>query len=188
MLVSNRPKHDWNTENWKDLVPRLLLYARGRVDRYPQFTDRRNLTHDLVQSAICKTIDGTRRWNKKAYPTLFLFLCSVIRSDLNHRITEVIQESQMQEEVRHNVTAGAHSPESMIACEDDLRKFLLGLHGKSPTLAELAFLIVYEGLTGTQELANAMGISPEQVNNLKKRFRRAFSRFRETAFRVEPKQ
>ena len=186
--MGNRPKRDWNTENWNDLVPRLLLYAQGQILRYPPFTDRSNLAHDLVQSAIRKTIDGTRRWNKSLYPTLFYFLCSVIRSELNHTSQAGVQDEKMQKEMEYTALLSAHSPESLLSCEDYLRKFLRDLHSKDPKLAELAFLTVYEGLTGTQELANAMGVSPEQVNNFKKRLRRAFSRFRETAFRVESRQ
>lgn len=75
---------------WEDTIPRLELYALKRI-RSLYWQGIRNgpmpggrEAEDIVKQAIDKVLENTRRWDPTKHPDLYLYLVSVVSSDINH--------------------------------------------------------------------------------------------------------
>ena len=183
---------DWAAQDWDDLVPRLLLFAAGRLRRLIWRGDRRGvppgapLPEDLVHEAIAKTIAGQRVWDRTA-ASLFQHLAGVIASDLNH-----LAMRAENREVRLTATTddgagdrgadppdGAPGPEAMSARHSEERALLAFLAARDPLLEHMARLMLHDDLHGTEELACRLDVPAGEVPNMRKRLRRAAEAFRQ---------
>ena len=73
---------DWNSVNWEDLIPRLLLYTAGRLDWLIWLRPQADLPdgcteNALIETAIKKTLSGERNWAPQDH-SLFEHLASLI--------------------------------------------------------------------------------------------------------------
>lgn len=176
---------NWDAVDWNDLIPRLLLVAsvlirrrtwRGQV-KGPVLGGRE--AEDFVFDAIYKTIDGLRRWDANRI-SLFVHLCGVIRSDVNHWAMRVenrvtILENENEKLVRADV---ALNPEQQAIVRSENEALLSFLRNEDPVLGYMAKVILEEDLIGSQELSARLGVSVAKINNQKKRLKRRISAFK----------
>ena len=183
---------DWAAQDWDDLVPRLLLFAAGRLRRLIWRGDRQGVPpgaptpEDLVHEAIAKTIAGQRLWDRSA-ATLFQHLAGVVASDLNHLAMRAEnQEIRLAVAVGDgtdggpaDLLGGASDPESVSARNSEERALLAFLAARDPLLERMARVMLHDELRGTEELARRLDVPAAAVPNLRKRLRRAAEAFKQ---------
>ncbi|NKC13456.1 MAG: hypothetical protein GKR94_15065 [Gammaproteobacteria bacterium] len=171
---------DWTEFNWEDLVSRLALYAafqvrkkfwRGHRSEAPGAWE----PMDLVHIAIEKTLSGQRKWDSSARP-LFEHLTGIINSEISHRVlskeNQFIRPSETVSEVDRGWYS-SHSPDELTEALSEQQWLLAMLDALEPRLAELAHLMIEAEIKGSAELSRKMNLTTREVNNLKKRLRRA---------------
>jgi hypothetical protein len=174
----------WTEIDWDDVYPRLLVVARGKLQR---LTWRGRIggavpgaptEQDLAQMAVLKTIDGRRRWKREV--SLFQHLADVISSDINHLATS--KENQTTLEVDDTVVQIEDyrmTPEAEVIRKTQEESFLVFLEARNPSLRQLAELILHESLRSTSEFSVKLNLSISQVESLKTALRRATKEYLE---------
>ena len=170
---------DWTQIDWKDLYPRLLLVARGKLQRLTWRGKRWGgripgtpTEHDFVQDAIKKTIDGTRTWNRQI--SLFQHLGGVIFSDINHLATsEENKTTALADDTIVQMEDYRSNPDMMVVRKLQEEHFLNYLEAKRPQLRQLAHLILHEPVRASADFMVKLNLSLQEVESLKKALRRA---------------
>jgi hypothetical protein len=175
---------DWTQVDWEDLMPRLLLLAASRLSRLrwrgtrsgaPSIAD----AEDFVSEAITKTMGGVRVWNRDTC-SLFQHLQGVIVSDINHAA-----ESWDNRRMCNCPTAGdamdrpgcTADPETVAAWRSEEAHLLCYLRGHDPEIGRLAELCLVHDLRETEDLSRRLGVPPAEVQNRRKRMKRAVHRY-----------
>lgn len=180
---------DWATQNWDDLVPRLLLLAVSRLYRMT-WRGRRGETppgaaeaEDYVNDAISKTISGVRAWNP-GNCTLFQHLAGVIVSDVSHAATSTENRTTMAAPRdppgdRWPPDPADDSPDQEQAAEwkSEQRRLLKHLDEVDPELAVMAGLMLVHDMQESDALAEAMDVSAAEIANRRKRLKRAVAAY-----------
>lgn len=153
--------------DWGELYPRLLLFARRLSGRDTVMAE------DVVQQAIIKAMDGTRVWDPKR-STLFQFLCGIVQSDISHARMSYYREHTINlEEVDvDNLADHRYDVEPIGPYEVEEIAFLAFLSDNDPKVAEVARLILQEGISRVHEIASRMRLSVSKTEYLKKKLRR----------------
>ncbi len=180
------PTIDWQTQDWDDLVPRLLLLAVSRLQRMTWRGQRRGPppgaaeAEDFVNDAISKTIAGVRIWNPQAC-SLFQHLAGVIVSDVSHAAGSTENRSTLRE------TAGSDGGASLVADVGDeapdqeavavwrseQRRLLAHLDRVDPGLRAMAELMLVRDMQETADLSRVLAVPAAEVANRRKRLKRA---------------
>jgi len=79
-------------QDWADVFPRVLKYAKERSRKYYWISDADINPEDLVNEAVARALgvgtgDTYRNWNKEVYPDFVDFLIGIIASMTNHEAT-----------------------------------------------------------------------------------------------------
>ena len=182
------PDINWEEIDWDDLIPRLFLYTRGRLHRGMRWRNKYDGSipggceiEDFVHKAIIKTISGERKWDSKER-TIFKHLTGVISSEINHLSESKENELGIDGDDVLTTTSSQQlgfgfNPEQIAIAESEQIVFLEYLRCVDPQLKQLAELILSEGFRGSIEISNELGISVKNVNNLKKRLKRALKSY-----------
>lgn len=156
----------------------------------------RDTVDDLLQSAIIKVLDGTRRWNKTKVDFVGLVV-GIIQSDASHTLErytrsvanmESIPESDLvkvTEEVDNcnpldNIAVNPKSPEEELI-DREIKQEKVDLVGRVLVLfeddEEASEVLLYrlDGLTGP-EIKKRMGLSTKEYATVDQRIRRGFGR------------
>ena len=162
---------------WHDLYPRLLLAALGKIGRHVwrgQFRGQvpgGRTAHDAVQTAVEKFLAGERRWNpdKSAYENLW----GAISSEISNWVTSADNKTTLPIEDGKVVQlpASQPTPEDDAEWRSERDQFLRYLPAKNVEAARAAELMLDHDLQGP-ELAEAMGRSQREIDNIKKRLKR----------------
>lgn len=179
------PRIDWQSQDWDDLVPRLLLLAVSRLQRMTWRGDRRGPppgaaeAGDFVNDAISKTIAGVRIWNPDAC-SLFQHLAGVIVSDVSHAAGSMENRSTRRDTSDDGeggivATIGDDAPdqESVAAWRSEQRRLLEHLERADPALREMAELMLVQDMQETADLSRALAVPPAEIANRRKRLKRA---------------
>ena len=175
---------DWGDVNWSDLIPRLLLYAKGRADRCRwqgklagKLPGGRDL-HDVVQTAIQKTLAGERNWNREKC-TLFQHFRGVIDSEINHLAVGLENRTpHIPDDEIGNIASLKPSPEDETVWIREKNNLLEFLSRKNELCYEIASIMLKDDVSGSIEIAEILSISVEEINNAKKRLRRLISEYK----------
>lgn len=168
---------DFRRLPWHDLYPRLLLAALGKIGRMVWRGEFRGhvpggrTAHDAVQTAVQKFLAGERQWNwdKSAYENLW----GAISSEISNwgASAENGTTSRIDDDKVVRLPTGPPPIEDDVEWRSERNRFLRHLRGKSPTVARMAELMLDDGLNGP-ELAQAMGRSQRDIDNMKKQLKR----------------
>ena len=138
---------------------------------------------DFAQEAIRRMLDGTRRWNRKRYPTVEEALKSIIDSHISQIVNQLDNKKfkQLKRPNSDDESTSVYEIESgedgpiRIAIDDDWRDWFRQqtrqmLQGESQ-LVEL-LKCMESGITKPAEIAQKLKTNVKDINNLKKRLRR----------------
>jgi len=178
------------------LVQRLGIYTRRLIGRRHLVWSgmargrlpKGMTVEDIVGNAIVDSLDGTRHWNRQRYSTEYSFLCSVIRS-MVHKLA-VCSENKGTGTPTGSAEEGGEADclEELILCPQSSQADRLAasefLDKFKATLAEeedlqLLIMAFEDGATKRSELAAALGVSPEQIDNMTKRLLRRLEDFQQ---------
>lgn len=189
---------------WEESLPRLAQYAFGKMKRLywqgmfggpaPGGVE----AQDLVLDSIKKVLDGTRAWDPQSQPDLFLYLKSVIDSEVNH----LVEKWENQHVFREATLGGKPNDEGaaagfwdLVDCPNPDAEATL-LEKERERLSEDFFWAFYEFLEGTPllqtileciadgvdkrgDIAERMGIRVKEFDNLKKQLQRRLKSFQD---------
>lgn len=161
---------------WEDLYPRLLLRAAIKTLRIPWKGEGRGrldvdqMARDAVQEGWLKLFDGERRWDwdKSDHDNLWNAVGGVIINRGTAR--ENTWTSRLDDKL--DAPSNAPSPEDEAVSRIEVDRLLRFLRGKDLEAARMAELMLRQGLAGTKELAEAMGLQEHQVLAAKRRLER----------------
>jgi hypothetical protein len=181
------PTIDWQTQDWDDLVPRLLLLAVSRLQRMTWRGQRRGPppgaaeAEDFVNDAVSKTIAGVRIWNPQAC-TLFQHLAGVIVSDISHAAGSMENRLTLREAAGGSdagmsrvadVGDDAPDQEAVAVWRSEQRRLLAHLDRVDPELRAMAELMLMQDMQETADLSRALAVSAAEIANRRKRLKRA---------------
>ncbi|MCC6357355.1 MAG: hypothetical protein IT450_01315 [Phycisphaerales bacterium] len=183
---------------WEGLLKRLTLYAeykarklswRGLRGGSNQLLPRGHGPDSIAAEAIVSVIEGSRTCSAEAVEDMLTFLKSVVDSMINHAVTALENRQMRAEPVSrgdasvdawHPATKRADGPAEIVADADAACRFraqALKILEKEPRLTEL-FECLEAGIDSRTELAEYLGVTEDDVTNLKKRLARALAPLR----------
>ncbi|MEJ2744177.1 MAG: hypothetical protein P8123_00570 [bacterium] len=183
-----------DTYKWEEIYPRLLDYALNKLWKKKW---RWGLTksppggseaHDIVAEAILKIYQGKRKWDPEKVPDLFYFICSVIKSDVNHLAESwenrhVLPESSLlRDDDQNRPTVIARQEDTSQAGPREIldeklsEKEVLDFYDYLQDEPDLQKIVeaAFDGITKRLELAQTLGISEVEIDNRRKRLKRRY--------------
>lgn len=179
-----------------DILQKVLLYAIYQCKKYFWMTNAALDPHDLVQEAIALAYGvgadgGYRNWDREKYPDLAIFLMTVIKSIVSHKIEHLRNfpkdPVEGQDEVNVDFTASAEPSAkdqfaslSRISAEDRLIQAdsLSNLVRRLESMAEgdeemeIVVMCLQDGISKPREISEQTSYDIGRVNNILKRLRR----------------
>ena len=182
-----RPGQDFRDVPWNDMVRRLLLYAGSLVAQTGRLPGGVT-AEDLVQTAITKTLNGTRVWNLDRV-SLLGQLMGIIRSDFSHAVMSaesnwlVRTRSGTYDEIapdydRAKLLNENVSPEDQAAANEAVKAIRDHMRKTDADLSALLELIVNDVTTAVEQ-ADQLNTTLAKVYELRRRLRRVTSSYLE---------
>jgi DNA-directed RNA polymerase specialized sigma24 family protein len=168
---------NWETVAWNDIIPRLLLFARRRRDRFAAGVHLPS-EEDLVSGAIEKTIAGTRMWEPERVG-LLEHLFGVIRSDLFNEVRKArahISYDVTAEQFASLLSSSEPTPEDVVSNQSVLTAFLTEIHAKDQQVYDWFSLVSLYGLSEV-DIQSTLGVSKVDVAKMRRRLRRYIDDF-----------
>jgi hypothetical protein len=170
---------DFGMLPWEDLYPRLLLRAVRKIRRMAWRGELREqipggrTAHDAVQTAVEKLLAGERQWNwrKSAYDNLWGAVSSEISNwgtSAENRMTSRISDDEKIVRLPTQQPGPEDHTKWRLLCD----RFLKYLRAEDREVARMAELMLDKDLSGSSELAEAMGLMPKEIDAIKKRLKR----------------
>lgn len=179
--INSEVRKELDAANWDDLLPRLLKYARSKLYKTQLVSKITIEPEDLVSEAIALAYgvgqnDGYRHWNKETFPDLCIFLFSVIKSLVSHKIEHHIK-FPAQEIGDFDGATQTPTPEEVIIQKNNLSKIYQRIYEsvEGDDEMETVILCIEEGFDTPREIASQTGYEIPRVNNILKRIRRKLS-------------
>lgn len=186
---------NWSEQPWKDLIPRWQLFTMGHMYRRLYWRGSccgkipgGKEADDFIYEAIEKVMTGTRNWNPQKV-SLYQVVIGIIKSDIHHYVTSRENSFREADETSVlNITDYRRPPDSQIEYFQIITTFINYLNNKEidknqPKLGILAKLILQNHIVNPIDLAKKLSIPVNQVNNLKKRLKRAAIKFGEQFYK-----
>jgi hypothetical protein len=174
---------DWNEVNWSELYPRLLLVAARKLKRLNWNFEKS--AADFVQESIRKTISQIRPWNHRTV-TLYAHLCGVISSEISNAVNSM--DNKFVESSSNIVDffplSSEDSPEQFIINKDLKKHFLEILRNKDIELYRFAKHEIFQDEYTGQVLSKKDIRTSKDIDNLRKRLRRAIDLFNKTSGKI----
>jgi DNA-directed RNA polymerase specialized sigma24 family protein len=161
-----------NEVNWHDVLPRLLLYTKSIVKAY-RLEDIVS-AEELTQNAVYALLSGRRRWPPDV--SLLTALIAIVRSNISHQVylkRDYIDTEKL--EILADETRGPYYK----AEDNEFRKNILALVGNDKDLVRLVEIYLEDSYSRPKDIAEALGVSLDDVYNLRKRLRRRLSTMRQ---------
>lgn len=137
--------------------------------------------YDFALDAVRKLLDGTRPWNKTAHDTIEKSLLATIDSDISHLVNRLdnrrvrrVMPTTTADEQDFDFSGREPDPVDVVIDTDwqaEYQAAVLKELGEDEFLAKL-FECLRAEITEPTEIAELFGVSPEDINNAKKRLRR----------------
>lgn len=176
---------------WDDVLRQLKLHAERRMRMY-KWQGRRGgrmpegaQPEDIVHGAVIKFLEGKRQWNRSHYPRIEDFLRTAIDSDIDHLANawanrHLRAEAVLSEGDRRRVAAQtdpATAPDTEILERetlDEAGRIVLKLEAALEDEPQLVAMlrVIRDGTTRRAELARALGITPAEADNIRRRLQR----------------
>lgn len=154
---------DWTSQDWDDLIPRLILLAVLRLSRAAVDDGREGVAlaiadaEDIVDRAVAETMSGQHPWDRTS-DTLYEHLARAVGSG-------VIATAGL-------MTGSGDGDEPSGEWRSDRRQLLDHLYDKDEKHGELASLILLENVHQPAELATALEVVPVEIGNMRRRMKR----------------
>jgi len=136
---------------------------------------------DFIHTALEKVLSGRRRM--RVGSDLLHFLGSSVGSEINNTVTKKVSgQLQVSAEL---VPANSEDPlfqqtvpnGEQALVERESREQILKLFANHKQMLAIAQLAIDDGLMGREEFAAALGLTPEQVTNIKKRMQKIYTAY-----------
>jgi len=180
---------DFKTVDWNETIPRACLFAQIYIDKLKWIGMTPPTANDMVLEVVEKFIIGERTWRKDIDPVRQL--CLNVKSHISNlvnsrknRISNVeldnpcevlpLDDYRLQHESTENRVLDA---EASVFITLFLNAMLKLLQERDPVLAKAYLHLLEDGMDSPRELANALGISVREANNIKRRLKRLLTPF-----------
>ena len=149
---------------------------------------------DLVQQAFTKALEGQRVWDPVRCPSIYKFLAGIIRSDIStivegqeHR--GFSRESSLSDGDGNAVSLDQLNIQDPSHLEKENEEIHTDFYLNLCDDPELAKLLehMFDGHITPRDLAVIMDRPVEEINNLKRRFRRRWQQFQAKKMEMERK-
>jgi DNA-directed RNA polymerase specialized sigma24 family protein len=173
------------------LAERLFAFARrfAAIKRWwlgeAGVLAKGNTVEDVVRTALVSLYGGKRRWDPIKYPDPWVYLVLFVKTELLN-LSASSENRLSGRDVDDDALITTETPEDLLlqAHEDAGRServaraysLLIDELGNDAELLQLHDLIINEDIHKPKQLAERLGVSVKDVNNLKKRFWRACRR------------
>lgn len=168
--------------DWEALLPSLLAYAARRLRRAGWASGRdeepsRMSVEQLVNTAVEHCLDGTRTWDASNVD-LAGFLRGVIRSLTSSERKKHVRAPRVMSDDSLAYEPSPRGDPERDAIEEERRAALLarfeGATADDPDLRAL-YLTILDGVTKRDDLAAALGWTPERVSAARIKLQRRLS-------------
>jgi RNA polymerase sigma factor (sigma-70 family) len=147
---------------WATIAPRVLAFARRRT-RTPEEAE------DLVQDAVRRILDGSRKWDGKV--SFYGFVCGVVRSQRSSTAKGAARRSQVVPLVfeEDEMPSSRPNPETLLAAFEESHYApdeLVAATREALANKELARNVLdlwSRGVATAREQAQALGVPAEAV-------------------------
>lgn len=148
---------------------------------------------DMVNTAIQKTLDQTRPWNQEITPDLFVHLAGVIRSEISNIFSSVDfkttdQHTSLDDLLEIYPDSNIPTPDAELERQQKLvetgklvKSIILYVSKRHNNLTQMLDLMLVDGISKPQELANRLGVSVQEVNTMKLQLSRVVKKFKSSA-------
>jgi len=169
------------TIDWDVMTPKLLAYASYRIARFGGGAAIRQKISDYVQEAIKLLFEGTRRFEGDE-EALFRFLCGVVDSLISHDMDKTRRRGKhlslahsrsddaAQDEIYADLLTSPDDPEEDLVLRNRFGAFLSSLENRG--LRRYALQRAADDGATSEELADALSTSVEDIRNMDRRLRR----------------
>ena len=179
-------------EEWRVITKRLTIYASCRLARLHwrglrvkagQSVVKGNEACDLAADAILSVIDGTRTWNRVAYPDLYEFLKGAVDSKVSALVESAenrksrlapVNPKTGEPATADEFPSGSLTPAQIIEDADWKEKFQSALVKELSTdeLCLGMFDCLHAGITDRSEMAEMLEVTVADIYNAQKRMNR----------------
>ncbi|GMV90908.1 MAG: hypothetical protein AMXMBFR82_06860 [Candidatus Hydrogenedentota bacterium] len=183
---------------WEEIILGLDKYALQKARRlyWPTASGRLDILAkgasptDIAREAIARLFEGTRDWDPDKEPDVLRYLKSVVDSLMSALVesaevaevrvsvaydetdaSTVISPSQASVVVESTALHPAPLSPELVAQENELRERILAAVAGDEFL-ELLVLCLAEGHTKRSDIARELGVSADEVTNLRRRLQR----------------
>lgn len=154
-----------------DAYLKAVAYARRKLARFEQSGLGAFVTpEDVAHTALIKTLDGTRLWNSKEVPDLFIHLAGCIKGEIStiYRSAEnrLINREQSSEELENvgNIQEEVKTEEELAEIKKFVKAILFYIkENRVDLLATITYMYDKE-VYKPQKIAEGLKISVKQVN------------------------
>ena len=169
-------------QDWPDLSVRTLRYAQKKIQRLHWVTGSGpcpNLpgglsSEDLAGEAIAKLWSGARTWDPVKQPELLKLLYDIVDSLVSH-LVESSEHRIRKNEISPEVLDATPSPQSTNEKDEDAEQLFfaqaLAALQDDAVLVQV-FELCFDGVTKPAEIAEHLGLQPNQVSRLKEKMKR----------------
>lgn len=192
-LVENHP--------WEETIPKLTYYALKKIKRrywlgvFGGPTPAATEAEDIVMKCIKKVLDGQRCWEPEKYPDLYRFLLGVIDSEVSHLVESWENRYFLREEALAGDCNGEETKDFWQAVpdlnptietklinqeiEEKSEKFFQEFYESVQDSPKLQMVLdsIFEGHIKRADIAENIGITVKEFDNLKKQLRRRLQLF-----------
>jgi DNA-binding Lrp family transcriptional regulator len=170
---------DWVRDvDWENLAPRLTLYSAMML-RSKGIPEMNTLATDYAHTAIQKVLSGERAWDRKRSPDLLRHLLSVVSSlisnDLRRQKMVPIELVDSQELAQFPDTNSDGEKLEELAI---LEGFSSYVQDRDREVHLLLIAMLRLDSDSAAEQADALGMSVEEIYNIRKRLKRLALGFR----------
>ena len=161
----------WGLMPWKELIPKLLLFAHRRGRRRSILITKADLS-DLVAEAVEKTLNGTRQWEPLKCG-LYEHLAGIISSLLYNETRKTLLRPMvhLDEALVAEIKEQCPSPEEDFAYRSEIAAFVAFIAAKDAELLEFLNVSLHEE-NEPLSLACLLNMPIEQVYYKRKRLKK----------------
>lgn len=185
---------------WEEILVALDWYALRLAMRgyWHTGTPRRGTLvkglapQDVAREAICRVLEGRRKWDPEQDPDFLLFMKSVVKSimwsewdsaehkalkgsqSLNADADRSEEQTLVSSGSGHQVPSKEALPSAITEANETYEMVLEAVSGDEQL--ELLVICIAEGFEKRKDIAKEMGITADEVTNLRKRLKRVLAR------------
>lgn len=148
---------------------------------------------DMVNIAVRKTLDQTRPWDQETTPDLFVHLAGAIKSEISNLFSSADfkttdQHTSLDDLLDTYSDSNIPTPDAELERKQQLvetgklvKAIILYVSKRHNNLTQMLDLMLVEGISKPQELANRLGVSVQEVNTMKLQLSRVVKKFKSSA-------